>query len=239
MFMPQSDLRQQYAWFEEHLGPTVTGDLTLSFAPLTDEDDPLQRLELVKRAHLTAHRLENVHGVLSAMSFVPAVPTRRTISATATRGVIRQLIRDPHSSLGKLAFIHRDEDAEVWRISVRMSQHEETDLRKEIRVVRTAVEDELADSQIPVRVSFTGSVAIVQTAQQVLLHDLFRSFLSAFGIVAIVMMVLLAQRRWRPDCNDSQPVSDRRVIRIDGTVAFPARYRLGDDRKRCLGDRSR
>jgi predicted RND superfamily exporter protein len=191
MFMPGSDIRQQYGWFEEHLGPTVTGDLTLSFAPLTDDDDPLKRLDLVKRAHLTALQLENVYGVMSAMSFVPAVPTRRSISATATRGVIRQLIRDPDSSLGKLAFIHRDEDAEVWRISVRMAQGGDTDLRKEIVSVRTAVEEELADSDIPVRVSFTGSVAIVQTAQQVLLYDLFRSFLSAFAVVAVVMMILL------------------------------------------------
>ena len=191
MFLPDSDIRTTYAWFEENIGPTVTGDLTVTFKPLGENDDPLVRLEMIKRAHLVAYRLENVDGVLSAMSFVPAIPKRRSLSATATRGVVRQLIRDPESSLGKLAFIHRDDSAEVWRISVRMPQGEDTDFRSEIVTVREAVRKELDGSDIPVEVSFTGHVSIVQTAQQVLLNDLFRSFLSAFGIVALVMMVLL------------------------------------------------
>ena len=191
MFLPDSDIRRQYDWFETHLGPTVTGDITLTLPPLSEADDPLDRLDLAKRAHLAALRLENVEGVLSALSFVPTIPKRRSLSAAATRGVVRQLIRDPDSSLGKLAFIHRDAQAEVWRISVRMPQREQTDYRTEIEKIREAVDQELTGSDIPVDVSLTGHVAIVQTAQQVLLSDLFRSFLSAFGVVAVVMVFLL------------------------------------------------
>tara|TARA_R110002049_G_scaffold47902_1_gene138417 strand:+ start:124992 stop:127412 length:2421 start_codon:yes stop_codon:yes gene_type:complete len=191
MFLPDSDIRQQYQWFESNLGPTVTGDLTITFEPLAEEDDPLERLDAVKRAHIAAYQLENVDGVLSAMSFVPSIPRGRSLSATATRGVIRKLIRDPESSLGKLAFIHRDDQAEVWRISVRVPQRQDTDYREQIETIRQAVVDELQDSPTGAGVSFTGHVAIVQTAQQVLLHDLFRSFLSAFAVVAVVMMFLL------------------------------------------------
>ncbi|NND97193.1 MAG: MMPL family transporter [Pirellulaceae bacterium] len=191
MFQPDSPIRTQYAWFQEHIGPTVTGDLLLKFAPSGEDDDPLERLEVVKDAHLRAHKMESIDGVLSAMSFVPAIPRRRTLSASATRGAIRKLIRDPESSIGELNFISRDDDAEVWRISMRMVPDGTTDFAEKIALIRTEIEDELADSPLPVEITLTGHVAIVQKAQQVLLRDLFRSFMAAFGVVAIVMMFLL------------------------------------------------
>ena len=191
MFQSDSDIRTQYAWFEEHIGPTVTGDLLLTFPPLGEDDDPLKRLEIVKQTHLAAHNMENVNGVLSAMSFVPPIPRRRGIGATAARGAIRKLIRDPESSLGRLDFIDRDAKSSVWRLSLRMPRGEDTDFASEIEAIERGVEKELAGSEIPVAVSLTGHVAIIEKAQQVLLRDLFRSFLTAFGIVAVVMMVLL------------------------------------------------
>ncbi len=49
----------------------------------------------------------------------------------------------------------------------------------------------LADSDVPVKVSLTGSVVIVQKSQEILLRDLFRSFMTAFGVIAIVMVLML------------------------------------------------
>ncbi len=191
MFLPDSDIRRQYAWFEKHIGPTVTGDLLLTFPPLAEEDDPLDRLELVREAHLCALGQEGVEGVLSAMTFVPSIPRQRSLSATARRSVIKQLIRDPDSSLGKLGFIARDTDAEVWRVSLRMPQRNEDDFGKEVVSIRQAVQTELAESEIPLKVTLTGHVTIVQRSQEILLRDLFRSFMTAFGIIAVVMMFML------------------------------------------------
>ncbi len=191
MFRPDSDIRQQYRWFENHIGPTVTGEVLVYFPPLTEDDDPLKRLEIVKRAHIAALEHPQVDGVLSPLTFLPAVPQGRSLSSTATRSVLRKLIRDPDSSLGKLGFISRDDVAEVWRISVRMPQSELTDHSNEIAEVRQAVTDATSDSEVPTNVVITGSITIVLKAQQVLLRDLFRSFISAFAVVAVVMMLVL------------------------------------------------
>ncbi len=191
MFAADSDIRVQYRWFEQHIGPTVNGEVLVSFPPPTPDDDPLERLDTIKRAHIAALDHADVHGVLSAVTFVPPVPSGRSLSSTATRSVIKKLIRDPESSLGRLGFISRDEAAEVWRISVRMPQSESTDYSTEIQEIKATVEAAVADSDVPATVAFTGGVAIVQKAQQVLLSDLFSSFLSAFGVVAVVMMCLL------------------------------------------------
>ncbi len=191
MFLPGSDIRRQYAWFEQHIGPTVSGDLLLTFPPLTEQDDPLDRLDLVRRAHLCALEQKQVKGVLSAMTFVPAIPREHSLGATARRSVIKKLIRDPDSSLGKLGFIARDSESEVWRISIKMPQLDEDDYGDDISAILMTVKDRLADTELPVQITLTGHVTIVQASQEILLDDLFRSFMTAFAVIAVVMMLML------------------------------------------------
>jgi hypothetical protein len=191
MFLPDSDIRRQYAWFEEHVGPTVTGELLLTFPPLGEEEDPLERLSIVARAHSSVLEQRIVEGALSAMTFVPAIPRGRSLGATAQRSVVRKLIRDPDSSLGRLGFISRDDDREIWRISIRIPQQEEADFGGDIAAIRSGVEEHLADSEIPVKVTLTGGVVIVQRSQEILLRDLFRSFVTAFAVIAVVMVLML------------------------------------------------
>ncbi|QDT06393.1 MMPL family protein [Rubripirellula lacrimiformis] len=191
MFLPDSDIRQQYAWFESHIGPTVNGELLLTFPPLTEDDDPLQRLSTVARAHSAAIAQDSVGGALSAMTFVPPISSRRSLSAAAQRSVVRKLIRDPESSLGELGFISHNPDREIWRISVRMPQSEEDQLGEQIAGLESAVHLAIADAKVPAKVSFSGGIVIVHKSQEVLLRDLFRSFVAAFGVIAIVMMLML------------------------------------------------
>ena len=191
MFLPESDIRRQYAWFEENVAPTVTGELLLTLPVMDDEDDPLKRLGIVGATHKRLLELDCVGGALSAMTFVPSVPTKRSLSATARRSVIRKLIRDPDSSLGRLGFIARDADDEIWRISIRMPQDDEKDFAEALASIRAAVDEVLVDTDIPIDATLTGTVVIVQTSQEVLLRDLFRSFMTAFGVIAVVMVLML------------------------------------------------
>ena len=191
MFLPESDLRTQYDWFEQNVGPTSTGDLVLKFPPLQDEDDPLERLAVVAKVHSHLLKQDVVTGAMSAMTFVPPVGRRGSLAATARRSVIRKLIRDPDSSLGRLGFIARDADAELWRINVRMPQHERADFGDDINAINQAVTERLADIEMPVQYTLTGSVVIVQRSQEILLNDLFRSFVTAFAVIAIVMILML------------------------------------------------
>lgn len=191
MFLPESDIRRQYAWFEEHVGPTVSGEVLLTFRQVQDEDDPLQRLSVVSQVHRRLRELEDVGGTLSALTFIPPMSSSRSVAATAQRSVIRKLIRDPESSLGKLGFIVHDDDQEIWRISVLIPQHEQADYRDNIDAIHDAIAPSEEQVDLPVEVSLTGSVVIVQRAQEVLLSDLFRSFLTAFAVIAVVMIFML------------------------------------------------
>ena len=191
MFLPDSDIRTQYEWFENHVAPTVTGELLLAFPEMTEDDDPLKRLAVVAKSHTRLLKLEDVDGVLSAVTFVPAISRKRTVAATAQRSVVRKLVRDPDSSLRQLGFIARDKGKEIWRISVRMPQQAEDDSRGALENIRNAIKEVVADSKVPVQASLTGGVVIVQKSQEILLRDLFRSFMTAFAVIAIVMVLML------------------------------------------------
>ncbi|OUW83213.1 MAG: hypothetical protein CBD74_06100 [Saprospirales bacterium TMED214] len=191
MFLPDSDIRTQYEWFEKHVAPTVPGELLLTFPNISEDDDPLKRLSVVAMAHSTLLKIDDVDGVLSAMTFLPAISGKRTLAATAQRSVVRKLIRDPESSLGQLGFIARDGGKEIWRLSIRIPQQAGDDSRGALDDVRNAIALVVADSNLTVKASLTGGVVIVQKSQEILLRDLFRSFVAAFGVIAIVMVLML------------------------------------------------
>ena len=69
MFLPDSDIRTQYDWFETHVAPTVTGELLLSFPEMTDDDDPLRRLAVVAKSHSKLLKLDAVDGVFVGDDF--------------------------------------------------------------------------------------------------------------------------------------------------------------------------
>jgi uncharacterized protein len=160
--------------------------------------DAIDRLELIKQAHIATSQAQDVGGVLSAVSFLPPVPQGRGLSATANRSVIRAQLVDPTSAIGKLGYISRDDIAEVWRISFRLPMTTKSDYGPEIAAVGDAVKSAIAAASkdkpavqtIP-EVVLTGGVKVAQEAQEILLRDLFTSFLSAFAIVAVVMMLLI------------------------------------------------
>lgn len=199
MFDESHPLRTQYSWFESHIGPTINGELLLRFPADRLDSDAIDRLDLVRQAHVAIARGDKIGGVLSAVSFLPAVPKGRGVSATASRSVIRAQLVDPASAVGQLGYISRDREAEVWRISFRLPMTTQSDYAPEIKALGATVNESLkqaigakkSPALVTPQVILTGGVQIVQEAQEILLRDLFTSFLSAFAVVAVVMMVLL------------------------------------------------
>lgn len=191
MFRPGSSIRTENAWFEEAVGPTSSADLLLKFAPLGEKDDPLERLEVVKQAHIVAVKMDSIGGALYAMTFMKSAPTGRTISASSRRAAIAKSLRNPESAIHKTKMISRNDNSEIWRISLKLWKKEDTDYNEELDLIRENIRTELADSNVPVEIALTGPIVIVDAAQTVLLKDLFRSFLTAFAIVAVVMVFVL------------------------------------------------
>ena len=85
-----------------------------------------------------------------------------------------------------------------WRISARVSGLAGHDYAALLARLETEVEPLLVEDGVQlagVHSEFTGIMPLIHTVQQTILEDLLRSFLSAFALVAIVMMIVLRSAR--------------------------------------------
>lgn len=210
MFSPESDLREQYAWYEKNLGATMTTDLLLTYEA-TSKVPPLDQLVEVTRVHGSLLKIDSVGAAMSAVTFLPRISSASSLSAIAARSVTRKKLLDKDSSIYQLGFVARDDidskdlsgsessDTEnidatlTWRITLRMFQSEDSDFGPIIDQIRTTVREVIQSNPngSSPEVSLTGHMVVVQGSQEILLSDLFRSFMTAFGIIAVVMIVFL------------------------------------------------
>ena len=195
MFGPESAIRTEYAWFEEHVGATSTAELLVKFPPLGEEDSPLDRLAVVRAAHIASVKSEPVGGAISAISFLPTVSNKRSISASSKRAAVAKMIRDEDSGLGQLGMISRDEGSEVWRVTLRLWEPDDVDYSVTLAEIESTVRLALEEIETDAEVILTGPAVVTHAAQVVLLRDLFRSFLCAFAVVGVVMVIVLRSLR--------------------------------------------
>lgn len=198
MFAADSELRQQYAWYEANVGATMTGDVLITYQPKSGDDaSPIAQLIEVSRVHMALARVEGVGGVISAATFLPGVSMSRSLSSTATRSVVRDKLDDRDSSVYQLGFLRAEGDdgseRKTWRISLRLFQTSDHDFGETITDMEQIVDEVLAKSSPAIEpdVSLTGHLVVVQRSQEILLQDLFRSFIAAFAIIAVVMILFL------------------------------------------------
>ncbi|KLU02958.1 membrane protein [Rhodopirellula islandica] len=193
MFPENSRIRTDYAWFEEHIGPTINAEVVVQFPP-DSMPDSIDRFRLVRDVDDHLRSTDLVGGVFSARSFLPSPPSKksRSIRSTVLEANIRKQLEDPDSPLQDAGYIAIDNQGnQLWRISFRFPFDEAIDYRTEFQRVQAEVIPILEEAGEGISPQFTGGVPMTTESQDVLLQDLFRSFLAAFGIVAIIMMLLL------------------------------------------------
>ena len=192
MFAEQDDLNRSYHWFETHLGPTMTGELLVSFQTRS-ELTTLQRYKIVNQLHSELTKVNGVGGVISCVTFMPSSLDGRSVANVARRGVAKSMIEKSSSSLFQLGFLRRSEQEETWRLTFRLFQGDQTPASERLDDIRVRIQKVAQETEAPSRpnLALTGHVVIVEKAQRVLLEDLLRSFLVAFLIIAIFMSFMV------------------------------------------------
>ncbi|MBW3598146.1 MAG: MMPL family transporter [Planctomycetes bacterium] len=189
--LPSShSLIRDYAWMEQRLGPLVPIEVIVRF----EEDSPLdilQRAALVREAQAAVEEVESVDGAMSAVTFAPTIPTGRGIRETRRRSVIRTGLRENRELMIATHWLAETPESEMWRITARSPAFRDVAYARVLVDLRRRVEPVLDTPNTGATVTVTGVAPVVQAAQQQLLVDLFSSFLTAFGFIAVVMMLLL------------------------------------------------
>lgn len=191
LFRKDSRILQDYNWLEENLGGQVTAEVVLAFSG-DQQPPPLAQLELVRDAQVQIHLMDEVGGTLSAATFFPTIPRKGGVRRTALRSVYAKRMPEALERFRNGKLYTEDGDQKIWRISARMSALHDTDYGEFLNSLRQRV-DPLVNERAgeSVETIYTGALPVSYQAQTALLDDLFRSYLTAFVLVAVVMVVVL------------------------------------------------
>lgn len=208
LFTSDAEIIRNYRWMEERLGVTVPVEIVVR----VKKDSPmtfLERLRMVERIEKRVREVEGIGNVQSAATFAPdfSQPTnrRRGVLGSLERIAVknRQTTRDDvlnrrlqkhREQFVKNEYLSEEGDEELWRVNCRLGALSGMDFVSVQEGITEVVHAEfekhpnagLSDSSYVI----TGLAPLVNKTQKVLLSGLISSFITAFALIAVVMMVI-------------------------------------------------
>lgn len=192
LFTPETRVIRDYRWLEEHIGPLVPVEVVLRFSG-TSTIRPAERLDMARDVGAALGGMPGVTGVVSAALFLPEDEPASGMLAAARKAVAARKLERSLSGLADMRIIREIDGEQLWRVTARTSALAGIDYGKFLDGVRRRVEPIVAargGAAEGVRADYTGVMPLINAIQKTLLHDLFTSFLSACGVIALVMMVV-------------------------------------------------
>ncbi len=192
LFTPESRVIGDYLHLERTIGPLVPVEVVLRFADAS-EIRPAERLDMVREIGTALADMPGVTGVLSAATFLPELPEASGTLGAARKAIIARKLEQNLSGLTDMKIVRDIPGGQLWRVTARTSALSGIDYREFLRLVRDRIEPLVAahgGTSRGVSADYTGVMPLVNAIQKTLLHDLFSSFLSACGVIAVVMMAV-------------------------------------------------
>jgi len=194
LFPAGSNILQDYVWLERHIGPMVPLEVLVTCdasCPLT----PHERELLVGRLHAELARQNGVGATVSAATFAPTARTTGAFEGPGRKTDPSRSLRpiDNREAFKQIGYLQRLPQVERWRITAFVSALDDVDYGSFLEQVEVRLGSLLRDSAgqplIGVTTQSTGIMPLVHRIQGQLLSDLLWSFLSAFGLIALIMIV--------------------------------------------------
>jgi len=217
LFAPDSRLLQDYAWFEQTLGPLVPIEVVVQCernCGLTARE----RLQLVQLLGEELGGLSGNAGTLSAATFCPSLAPLPGVPQARFDRLVEGLLEQHRGLLIDAGYLHVDRRGESWRISGRVRALDSPDYGAFLRRAESRLHELLlqylthalpgqtgllSDGEKPagrgasglaatsgIRLTCTGIMPVVQGIQRQLFDDLLNSFLSALAVITLVMIVV-------------------------------------------------
>ena len=204
----ETKVLQDYRTLENQIGGLIPIEIVVHFPEENDENKTmLDQLYFLESLAEELRHISNVDAMISVLNFVPGLPAQTGGSArnVSRRTVMERELNKNQDRLRDLRFFNTiDNNAgeetkanpgNYWRISLRVSTQNNihyasmiAEVKQRLESVRQTRKDMNVEN---VRFDVTGGVPLVYRAQELLLWDLIYSFLTAFGLIALTMMIVL------------------------------------------------
>ena len=221
LFPPRAAVLADYAWLEERLGPMVPVEVIVHF-PAASQVDFLQRIEVIQSLATSVGDVEQVEGVMSAASFAPQIPRGGSTRQIIRRTILSKKLAKEKTRFKDARYLYEDSQQQSWRIAARVPALSDLDYEQFLNELRAKVTPAVAAASESVgerlEITVTGAIPLIYQTQRLLLNDMLRSFIAAFAIVGLVLMIVLRSVRAGLVCDDSKCLSDRSRVWCDGVV---------------------
>jgi predicted RND superfamily exporter protein len=186
LFSPGTPVLAHYAFLEQQLGGLVPMEIVLRF----DNKSPRSvgsRLALIKSIENDLAELHSVTGSMSAATFAPDATGRlNSLNSFAL-----------HRRLSKGGYLVVEDNAEHWRISVRVRGAENIDYDLFNDELRQKVAPRIAaanESTKEITTTYTGTVPILYKARRSLLQGMILGF--GTDVLLLVTVAVFVTRHW-------------------------------------------
>jgi uncharacterized protein len=196
LFAKESRILADYRWLESRVAPLVPIEIVVAF-DASSRLSQRERLSEVQRIEAELRTSPQVLGSMSALTFLPSLPTEAPRNATEARAM--QQLTSRTEAAAELAWtrmrlLSQTNGKQKWRIRGFVSALEQTDYGELLfgirrRLTAIAVKKQGADSR-DFTIRATGIMPLVHDVQRQLMSDLRSSFLLAFLLITVVMTVV-------------------------------------------------
>jgi len=218
-FADDSRLLKDFRWVQDRFGPMVPLEAVVVVNRHESEVDFLERMRLVRDIEREMLELEGVSAAVSAATFAPPLeyePDRRpgaqlggvlgafgraagVTPERVWRHTLSKRLEENRDEFASHGYLEDAGEEQLWRISARTARRyaleSEGFLDDVAAHVRTFLDAQQERRVAGVRVEYTGMAPLLFAAQRELLEGLFRSFLTAFALIAVLMVVVLRSLR--------------------------------------------
>lgn len=192
LFPAGSQVLDDYQFNEDRMGPLIPVEVVIEFDAECKKTF-LQRLRIIGEIEQTIKNIDGYTGTMSAATFGPNPVEHNGFESIFRKVVTNKKLKENRQAVLNSVYLAETDDKEAWRISARVPALQKTDYGVALNKLKTTLQPELekySQQGVHLTAYYTGIMPLIHTVQQLILQDLTWSFLTAFLLVAIVIVII-------------------------------------------------
>jgi len=192
LFPAGSQVLQDYRFNEDRMGPLIPVEVIIEFEQDCKKTF-LQRLRIIDNIEKTIKGIDGYTGTMSAATFGPNPVKHNGFESIFRKVVTNKKLGENRQAILDSVYLSETDGKESWRISARVPALEKVDYGAALNKLKSTLQPELekyGEQGVHLTAYYTGIMPLIHTVQQLILQDLTWSFLTAFVLVALVIVIV-------------------------------------------------
>ncbi len=192
LFPAGTQVLDDYQFNEDRMGPLIPVEVVIEFDSECKKTF-LQRLRIIDNIEKTINNIDGYTGTMSAATFGPNPVKHNGFESIFRKVVTNKKLKENRKAIENSVYLSDNDGKESWRISARVPALGKIDYGAALNKLKATLQPELdqySEQGVHLTAYYTGIMPLIHTVQQLILEDLTRSFMTAFILVALVIVIV-------------------------------------------------